>query len=82
MNDIEVYAPPDQAADFTIRNLGDGEVVINDGAMGTPIQIGEAKRRLFLMIKALDKQAKEWGVANNLDRKGKKKKLEQKRIMI
>lgn len=79
---IEVYAPVDPTADYSIRNIGEGVVVINDGLMGTEIQIGEAKRRLYLMIKALDRQAAEWGVPNNLNKQGVERKQMTRKIEI
>ena len=83
MNDkIEVYAPPDQAADFTIRNVGEGVVAIHTAMDNVPIQIGEAKRVLFLMIKSLDRMAAEWGVPNDLNKQGVERKQVMRRIKI
>lgn len=82
MNKIEVYAPPDNKADFTIRNLGSGEVAIHTAMDNVPIQIGEAKRVLFLMIKALDRVAADWGVPNDLDKQGVERKQVMRRIKI
>jgi hypothetical protein len=78
----EVYTPPDQAADFSIRNIGEGEIILNTTLVGTPTQIGETKRVLFLIIKALDRVAVDWGVPNDLNSRGVKIKLMKRNLKL
>jgi len=82
MNKIEVYAPPDKMADFTIRNLGSGEVAIHTAMDNVPIQGGEAKRVLFLMSRALDRVAADWDVPNDLNKQGVERKQITRKIKI
>ena len=82
MKEIVIEESPPGGSNFSLVNKEAGLVRLRTHLFEDPIQIGEAKRILYLMITSLDKAAKTWKVANNLDENRKSRRLVKKTVLI
>ena len=82
MKEIIIEAAPPGGSNFSLVNKEAGLVRLRTDLFKDPIQIGEAKRILYLIITSLDTAARDWKVANNLDENRKSRRLVKKTVLI
>ena len=82
MKEIVIEESPPGGSNFSLVNKEAGLVRLRTDLFEYPIQIGEAKRILYLMLTSLDKAARDWKVANNLDKNRKPRRLVKKTVIV